>query len=60
MSDAVHSLTDVMNNVVIWLVMRVARKPAEIGLPFDNSKFEAVTASVFAGLLLVYSPSLNI
>ena len=52
-SDAIHSLTDVMNNVVIWLVMRVAGKPADKGHPYGHRKFETMAVFALASLLVV-------
>ena len=52
-SDAIHSLTDVMNNVVIWLVMRVAGKPADKDHPYGHRKFETMAGFALASLLVV-------
>ncbi|WP_154223768.1 cation diffusion facilitator family transporter [Marinicella rhabdoformis] len=58
LGDAVHSLTDVMNNVVIWLVMRVARKPADIDHPYGHRKFETMAVFALASLLVVLAVEL--
>lgn len=52
-SDAIHSLTDVLNNVVIWLVMRVAGKPADKDHPYGHRKFETMAVFALASLLVV-------
>jgi len=58
--DAVHSLTDVLNNVVIWIVMRVARKPADKGHPYGHRKFETMAVFGLASLLVVLAVELVI
>lgn len=58
LGDAVHSLTDVMNNVVIWLVMRVAKKPADVDHPYGHRKFETMAVFALASLLVVMAVEL--
>ncbi len=60
LSDAVHSLTDVMNNVVIWLVMRVASKPPDYDHPYGHRKFETIAVFALASLLVVLAVELII
>jgi len=59
-SDAVHSLTDVLNNVVIWMVMRVASKPADFDHPYGHRKFETIAVFALASLLVVLAVELII
>lgn len=58
LGDAIHSLTDVLNNVVIWLVMRVAGKPADAGHPYGHRKFETMAVFGLASLLVVLAVEL--
>ncbi len=58
LGDAVHSLTDVMNNIVIWLVMRVAKKPADDDHPYGHRKFETMAVFALASLLVVLAVEL--
>ncbi len=58
LGDAIHSLTDVLNNVVIWLVMRVARKPADADHPYGHRKFETMAVFGLASLLVVLAVEL--
>lgn len=60
LSDAVHSLTDVMNNVVIWMVMRVASKPPDYDHPYGHRKFETIAVFALASLLVVLAVELII
>ena len=50
--DAVHSLTDVLNNVLAWLVMRVSSSPADDEHPYGHRKFESLAVFVLATLLV--------
>ncbi|MCX7554826.1 cation diffusion facilitator family transporter [Marinicella sp. S1101] len=59
-SDAIHSLTDVLNNVVIWMVMRVAGKPADKEHPYGHRKFETIAVFALASLLVVLAVQLII
>jgi cation diffusion facilitator family transporter len=42
LGDAVHSLTDIINNIVAWLVTRHSAKPADTKHPYGHRKFETV------------------
>ena len=52
-ADAVHSLTDVFNNVVAWIVLRLSTKPADTKHPYGHRKFETVAVFGLASLLVV-------
>ncbi|TDR19453.1 cation diffusion facilitator family transporter [Marinicella litoralis] len=58
LGDAIHSLTDVLNNVVIWMVMRVAVKPADDDHPYGHRKFETMGVFALASLLVVLAVEL--
>ncbi len=53
LGDAVHSLTDVANNVVAWLVTRLSAEPADERHPYGHRKFESVAVFALATLLTV-------
>ena len=40
LADAVHSLTDVANNVIAWVVIRASQEPADREHPYGHHKFE--------------------
>lgn len=50
-SDALHSFTDVANNVVAFLVMRAAAEPPDREHPYGHRKFETLAVFVLAVLL---------
>ncbi len=51
LADAFHSLTDVANNVIAWIVMRTASRPADRNHPYGHQKFEMLAVFVLAVLL---------
>lgn len=51
--DAIHSLTDVVNNVVAWLVIRVSSSPPDREHPYGHRKFETLAVFFLASLLIV-------
>ncbi len=52
-ADALHSLTDILNNIVAWFVIRHSIKPADPGHPYGHRKFETVAVFALASLLVV-------
>ena len=53
LADAVHSLSDVANNAVAWLVLRSSTAPPDREHPYGHRKFETLAVFVLAGLLTV-------
>lgn len=53
LSDAVHSLTDIFNNIVAWIVIRHSIKPADSKHPYGHRKFETVAVFSLAALLAI-------
>jgi cation diffusion facilitator family transporter len=53
LADAVHSLTDLMNNFVAWVVMRFSSLPADREHPYGHRKFETLAVFVLASVLVV-------
>lgn len=58
MGDALHSLTDVANNVGALIVMRHATAPPDSTHPYGHRKFEALAVFVLATLLSVLAVEL--
>ncbi|MFT4580935.1 MAG: cation diffusion facilitator family transporter [Gammaproteobacteria bacterium] len=53
LGDAIHSLSDVANNVVAWFVIRLSNEPADREHPYGHKKFETLAVFGLAGLLTV-------
>lgn len=53
LADAVHSLTDLANNVVAWLVVRWSMQPPDAAHPYGHRKLETVAVFLLAMLLTV-------
>lgn len=51
--DAIHSLTDVLNNIVVWVVIRLAAVPADMNHPYGHRKFETLAVFGLATLLVI-------
>lgn len=58
LSDAVHSLTDVANNLVAWFVVRLSGQPADREHPYGHRKFETLAVFGLATLLTVLAVEL--
>lgn len=52
-ADAIHSLTDVANNIVAWFVVRFSAMPADREHPYGHRKFETLAVFALATLLAV-------
>lgn len=52
-ADAIHSLTDVANNIVAWVVIRLSAMPADREHPYGHRKFETLAVFGLATLLAV-------
>lgn len=53
LGDAVHSLTDLSNNIVAWTMIRVSALPADREHPYGHRKFETLAVFGLAALLVV-------
>ena len=60
LADAVHSLTDVANNVIAWVVIRASQEPADREHPYGHHKFEVLAVFVLATLLATVAIELAI
>jgi len=58
MGDAVHSLGDVANNVIAWIIVRMSARPADREHPYGHRKFETLAVFVLAALLVVLAVEL--
>jgi len=54
-ADAVHSLTDVVNNIVAWIVIRLSSSPPDVEHPYGHKKFETMAVFMLAAMLVVVS-----
>ncbi|MDH5217463.1 MAG: cation diffusion facilitator family transporter [Gammaproteobacteria bacterium] len=55
LGDAIHSLTDVINNIVAWFVTRLSSQPPDREHPYGHRKFETLAVFFLASLLVVLS-----
>ena len=53
LADAIHSLTDLTNNFVAWIVMHFSSQPADREHPYGHRKFETLAVFILASLLVV-------
>ncbi len=53
LADAVHSVTDVSNNVLAWFVTRASAAPPDSEHPYGHRKFESLAVFFLATLLAV-------
>lgn len=52
-ADALHSLTDVANNVIAWMAAKVSAQPADAGHQYGHQKFEQLAVFTLASLLSI-------
>ncbi|MCI0505236.1 MAG: cation diffusion facilitator family transporter [Gammaproteobacteria bacterium] len=60
LGDAIHSLTDLANNVVAWIVIRLSNMPADREHPYGHRKFETLAVFFLASLLVVLAFELGL
>ena len=53
LADAIHSLTDLLNNFVAWIIMHFSGLPADREHPYGHRKFETLAVFVLASILVV-------
>ncbi len=58
LGDAVHSLTDVTNNAVAWVVIKLSSQPPDREHPYGHRKFETLAVFGLATLLTVLAVEL--
>ncbi len=61
MADAFHSLTDIANNIVAWIVIYFSSQPPDREHPYGHRKFETIAVFILASILIViaFEISLN-
>lgn len=59
LGDAVHSVTDVGNNIIAWGVLRLSTRPADERHPYGHRKFESIAVFGLAMLLTVLAFELS-
>ncbi|WP_158770012.1 cation diffusion facilitator family transporter [Paraglaciecola sp. L1A13] len=52
-ADAVHSFTDVINNVLAWMATNIANSPADKDHQYGHQKFEQIAVFGLASLLSI-------
>ena len=52
-ADALHSLTDVANNIVAWMAVKMSEAPADRDHPYGHQKYEQLAVFILAALLSV-------
>jgi len=58
LGDAVHSLTDITNNLIAWGVIKVSSRPPDPSHPYGHRKFETLAVFGLATLLAVLAVEL--
>jgi cation diffusion facilitator family transporter len=53
LADAVHSLSDLANNIIAWIVVRISHRPPDSNHPYGHKKFEILAVFGLATLLSV-------
>ena len=53
LGDAIHSLTDIINNFLAWVVIRLSSMPPDREHPYGHRKFETLAVFFLASLLAV-------
>lgn len=53
LADAIHSLTDITNNILAWFVIRLSILPPDREHPYGHRKFETLAVFFLASLLTV-------
>lgn len=53
--DAIHSLTDVVNNIVAWITIRLSSLPPDREHPYGHRKFETLAVFFLASSLVILS-----
>jgi cation diffusion facilitator family transporter len=51
LGDALHSLTDVLNNMIAWVIIGISAKPPDREHPYGHRKFEGLAVFILATLL---------
>lgn len=60
LSDAVHSLSDVLSTIIVIIGVKLANEEADKEHPYGHERFESVAAIILGGLLLVTGIAIGI
>lgn len=52
-SDAVHSISDVLSTFVVMLCIKMSRKQSDKEHPYGHERFECIAAIILAGVLFI-------
>lgn len=55
LADAIHSLTDMSNNIIAWVVIYFSSLPADREHPYGHRKFETLAVFILASILVVFA-----
>lgn len=58
-SDGVHSLSDVISSIGVFIGLKISQKPADYEHPYGHEKFEAVLSKILAFLLFMTGLSIG-
>ena len=58
-SDGVHSLSDVISSIGVFIGLRISQKPADIDHPYGHEKIEAVLSKILAFILFLTGLSIG-
>ena len=53
LADAIHSLTDLINNIIAWIVLHFSSLPADREHPYGHRKLETLAVFILASILVV-------
>ena len=60
LADAIHSLTDISNNIVAWIIMHFSSQPADREHPYGHRKFETIAVFILGSILVVLAFQLSL
>ena len=60
LADAIHSLTDLINNIISWTVIHFSSLPADREHPYGHRKLETLAVFILASILVVLAFELAI
>ena len=60
LADAIHSLTDLTNNIIAWIVIHFSSLPADREHPYGHRKLETLAVFILASILVVIAFELAI
>ena len=52
-ADAIHSLSDIANNIIAWFAVKVSQSPADEDHNYGHQKYEQIAVFILASLLTI-------